>query len=117
VDLSPFAGRQVEVSITYVSDSSGQGLGVFVDDAVVTAGDRTAVTSFEDGLGGWTVSGPPVGTRANENDWVRSDTGFPPGAAVSTRSTLYFGFGFEAIPTGLERAAVVGRAMAFLGAR
>jgi hypothetical protein len=117
VDLSPWAGREVEMSITYVSDSGAQGLGVFVDDAVVTSGDRKAATSFEDGLSGWSVSGPPAGTVANENDWVRSDAGFPAGAALSTRSTLYFGFGFEAIPTALERTTVMGRAMAFLGAR
>ena len=48
---------------------------------------------------------------------VSSDAGFPAGAALSTRSTLYFGFGFEAIPTALERTTVMGRAMAFLGAR
>jgi bacillopeptidase F (M6 metalloprotease family) len=31
VDLSAYAGKQVEVSITYASDPGTQGLGVFVD--------------------------------------------------------------------------------------
>ena len=45
IDLSRYAGRQVEVSISYVSDWSVQGLGVFVDDTAVSTG---ATTSFED---------------------------------------------------------------------
>jgi murein tripeptide amidase MpaA len=114
MDLSPWAGRAVEVSITYASDSGYQGLGVFIDDAAVKVGAQTAATSFEDGLGGWSVPGPAEGTVANENDWVRSDAGLQAGAIISTPSTLYLGFGFEAIPTALERAAVMGRAMAFL---
>ncbi len=67
VDLGAFAGKQVELSITYASDSSYQMSGVFVDDIDVSTGQGT--TSFEDGLDGWTVPGPPGGT-ANENDWV-----------------------------------------------
>ncbi len=35
VDLGAYAGRQVEVSLAYVSDWSVQGLGVFVDDIEV----------------------------------------------------------------------------------
>ena len=40
-DLSAYAGKQVELSITYVSDPGFQGLGVFVDDAKVTADGAT----------------------------------------------------------------------------
>src|SRR5690606_21749246 len=54
-DLSAYAGKQVEVAISYVSDWASQGLGVFLDDVrVVVDGATVAETSFEDGLGGWT---------------------------------------------------------------
>ena len=112
VDLSAFAGKQVEVSIAYVSDWSVQGLGVFVDDTAVSTGDTT---SFEDGLGGWTVSGAPAGSSPNANDFVRTTAaGFPEGAAVTTDDTVYFGFGFEGIAQPATRTAVMGRAMSYL---
>src|SRR5215213_2866675 len=82
LDLSRYAGKQVELSISYASDWSVQGLGAFVDDTTVSTG---ATTSFEDGLGGWTVSGPPAGSAPNSNDWTRTTAaGFPEGAAIST---------------------------------
>ena len=47
IDLSAYAGKQVEVSITYISDPGVQGLGVFVDDAKITTdGTVTDQTSF-----------------------------------------------------------------------
>jgi hypothetical protein len=83
IDLSRYAGKQVEVSIAYLSDWSIQGLGAFVNDTAVSSGEAT---SFEDGLGGWAVTGPPPGTAPNSNDWTRTTAGFPEGAAVSTRA-------------------------------
>ena len=71
VDLSPYAGSQVEVVLAYASDSVVQQDGVFVDDVTVSTGEGT--TSFEDDgntLDGWTVVGPPPGSAANENDWT-----------------------------------------------
>ena len=64
VDLSAYAGADVEVSISYASDDSVQGAGVFVDDVVVSNGPGT--TSFEadgDDLDGWAVPGAPAGQR------------------------------------------------------
>ncbi len=62
VDLSAYAGGQVEVSIAYVSDWATQGLGVFVDDIEVSTGEGT--TSFEAGdTGGWEITGPPPAAR------------------------------------------------------
>ena len=113
VDLSAYAGTQVEVSIAYVSDWSIQGLGTFVDDVVVSTGDGT--TSFETGLDGWTVTGPPDGSAPNSNNFTRTNAGgFPEGAAISTEDTIYFGFGFEGIATPAARNAVMGRAMGHL---
>jgi hypothetical protein len=75
VDLTPYAGKQVEVSITYASDDIVQGAGVFVDDVVVSTGEGT--TSFEDDgdvLDGWTVPGAPDGSEPNANDWIVGTT-------------------------------------------
>ena len=66
VDLSAYAGNDVEVSITYASDDLFQYHGVFVDDIVVSTGAGT--TSFEDDgdtLDGWTVPGAPAGSAPN----------------------------------------------------
>ncbi|BCJ48543.1 hypothetical protein Asp14428_00180 [Actinoplanes sp. NBRC 14428] len=63
VDLSAWAGRSVEVSLTAVNDEIITDSGVFVDDVVVSAGEGS--TSFEDGLGGWTPGGPPAGSPPN----------------------------------------------------
>ncbi len=112
VDLSAYAGKQVEVSIAYVSDWSVQGLGVFIDDTAVSTGETT---SFEDGLGGWSVTGPPPGSAPNGNNFTRTTAaGFPEGATVSTDDSIYFGFGFEGIATPDARNAVMGRAMEYL---
>jgi hypothetical protein len=113
VDLSAYAGKQVEVSIAYVSDWSVQGLGTFVDDIVVSTGEGT--TSFETGLDGWTVTGPPPGSAPNSNNFVRTTAeGFPEGAAITTEDTIYFGFGFEGIATPAARNAVMDRAIRYL---
>ena len=40
-DLSAYAGKQVEVSISYVTDPSTGGVGAFVDDTKVLAGRRS----------------------------------------------------------------------------
>jgi hypothetical protein len=112
VDLSAYAGKQVEVSIAYVSDWSAQGLGTFVDDTAVSTG---ATTSFGDGFGGWTVSGAAPGSAPNSNDFVRTTAAdIPEGAAVATGDTLYFGFGFEGIATPAARTAVMRRATDYL---
>lgn len=112
VDLSEWAGGQVEVSITFASDWSTQNLGTFVDD--VTLPDGTS-QSFETGLEGWTVSGAPPGSAANGNDWIVTDaSGFPVGAAISTPRSLLLGFGFEGVATPAERNEVMGRALQHL---
>ncbi len=113
IDLTPYAGEQIEVSISYASDWSTQGLGSFVDLISVPGGDGS--TSFEAGLDGWTIPGPPAGSAANPNDWVRTESvGFQEGAVVSTPDTLYFGFGFEGISDAATRNAVMGRSMDYL---
>ncbi|MBP2703252.1 immune inhibitor A [Microbispora sp. RL4-1S] len=115
IDLTPYAGKQVEVSVSYISDWGTQGLGVWLDDTKVTADGATlADTSFEDDLGGWTVAGPPPGTDAALNDWARSDQSLDDGAAVTTKDTVYFGFGTEGATTQAMRTDLVKRSMTHL---
>ena len=71
VDLGEFAGSTVELSISYASDGSVPLPGLFVDDVRVSTGEGT--TSFESGLEGWTVPGPPAGSPGNDNDWIVGD--------------------------------------------
>ncbi len=112
VDLSRWAGQTVELSIAYISDWSVQNLGAFVDDVTLPGG---ATTSFEGGLDGWQVTGPPPGSGANANNWSRIDaSGFPVGATISTDDSLLAGFGLEGISTPAERNAVMARALAYL---
>ncbi len=116
VDLSAYAGKQVEVSIAYASDWSVQGLGAFVDDIAVSTGEGS--TSFEedaDPMDGWAVTGAPAGSAANPNDWTRTTAaGFPEAAVVATPDSLYMGFGFEGITGADARAEIMGRAMEHL---
>jgi CubicO group peptidase (beta-lactamase class C family) len=70
VDLSPYAGQQVEISLGYVSDWGFQALGTSLDDIEVSTGEGS--TSFERGFDGWRVTGPPPGSAPQPNDFVRA---------------------------------------------
>jgi Zinc carboxypeptidase/Immune inhibitor A peptidase M6 len=119
IDLSPYAGKQIEISISYASDWAIQGLGAFVDSIQLPG---QATESFETGLGAWTTPGAPEGSAPNPNDWIRTGSvGFHEGAIVSETpvgvnfTTLYFGFGFEAIRGAASRNTVMDRTLDFLG--
>jgi zinc carboxypeptidase/immune inhibitor InhA-like protein len=121
VDLSAFAGRQVEVSVTSLSDWGLQQFpGVFIDDIVVSTGEGS--TSFEDDgdqMDGWTVPGAPQDADGiegpNRNDWVRrGGLGIKEGAAVATADTLYLGFGLEGITGAATRTQIMERAIDYL---
>lgn len=102
-DLSGYAGSEVEVSITYMTDWATTGLGVFVDDATILVGGETvSTTSFEDGLGGWTGSG-----------WESTTRAFEEGAVVTTPDTVLLGFGLEGLPPA-ARDDLVRRALTHL---
>ena len=116
IDLSAYAGSKIDVSITYVSDYSVQGAGVFIDD--ISTGFGQGTTSFEDDstpLGGWRVSGPPKSSPGNANDWEQTGSlGYEEGAVVSTPDTLYFGFGLEGISNEADRDDVMARSLSYL---
>jgi hypothetical protein len=117
VDLSAYAGKQVEVSITYIQDPAVRGLGVFVDDATVTLnGSPAAHTGFEDDLGPFTVGGPPEGSPGNSNNWIRSaSVGFKDGPGIRTDHSVYWGFGLEGVTGADTRAALLSDALKYLG--
>ena len=113
IDLSDYAGSEVEVAISYASDWAVQGLGAFVDHVEVST--EPGVESFETGLGAWTVPGPPAGSDPNPNDWERTGSvGFEEGAVTNTADTLFFGFGFEGITGADARAAVMNKSVDYL---
>jgi hypothetical protein len=121
IDLAAYAGGQVEVSITVLSDSSYQPFpGVLVDDITVSTGEGT--TSFEDDadpMDGWTVAGAPQDSDGiegpNSNDWVRrASFDIAAGAAIATADTVYLGFGFEGITGDASRNGVMDRIIDYL---
>jgi murein tripeptide amidase MpaA len=121
IDLSDYAGSQVEVSISSVSDWGFQQFpGVFIDDVNVSTGEGT--TSFEDDgdqMDGWDVPGAPEDPNgveeANVNDWIpRGGLGIKEGAAVATDDTIYLGFGLEGITGAATRNEIMGRAVDYL---
>jgi Zinc carboxypeptidase/Immune inhibitor A-like, MAM domain len=115
------ADRQVEISITSVSDWGFQQFpGVFVDDIEVSTGEGS--TSFEedvDQMDGWTVPGAPQDADGiegpNLNDWrPRGGLGIKEGAVIATPDTVYMGFGFEGITGSATRKEIMDRVVAYL---
>ena len=88
VDLTPYAGEQVEVSLSVASDDFFQLSGVYVDD-VTWPGGSTSFEADADPLDGWTVPGAPEGSAPNENDWIAGTAAdAPPTIADVARSSL-----------------------------
>ncbi|GLY99511.1 zinc carboxypeptidase [Actinoplanes sp. NBRC 103695] len=113
-DLSAYAGKRVEISITNTSDDWTDGYGTFLDDIHLDVDGTTAAqTSFETDQGGWTVAGPPPGSPANRTDWTRSRQAYDFGAATSTADTLYLGFGLEKMSSP-DRDDLMARALRHL---
>ena len=114
-DLSAYAGRQVEVSISYVTDPGTGGAGVFVDQATLTVGGQVVETEgFENGPGVWSIPGAPAGSPQNTGDFeiVRPNTG----ASVTTKDTVMLGVGIEQIDPA-DQAAVLKNIVRYLGVR
>jgi hypothetical protein len=115
VDLSAYAGQQVEVSISYVTDPASGGIGTFVDDTrVVVDGAVVDADGFEGATSSWTVAGSPSGSPPNAGNWQLSEQLVNIYAGTSTEDTLLLGFGLELLSSAEERADLVGRALAGL---
>ena len=111
-DLSAYAGKQVEVSISYVTDPFTGGVGAFVDDTrITTSGGVIDAEGFETGLGVWSVGGPPAGSPPNSGNWEIGPRLVNFYAGTSTEDTLLLGFGIEQLATEAERADLVEQAL------
>ncbi|MFJ9828277.1 M14 family zinc carboxypeptidase [Streptomyces sp. NPDC101160] len=111
IDLSAYAGKRVELAISYVSDGGTGEMGAFVDELRLTAGATADTEGFESGMGAWSVPGAPAGSPGNGNDWTISGALFHSQAAVTTRDTVLLGFGLEHVPNAAERAALLRKAL------
>ncbi|GAA3441718.1 M14 family metallopeptidase [Planomonospora venezuelensis] len=112
-DLSAYAGKQVEVSISYVTDPGTGGVGAFVDDTrITTTGGTVTAEGFESGLGAWSVPGPPAGSPTGAGDFARAQADKT--AAVATRDTVFLGFGLEQVADDAARAAALKKIMKYL---
>jgi Zinc carboxypeptidase/Immune inhibitor A peptidase M6 len=106
IDLTPYAGKQIEVSISVITDWGTLDLGVFVDDISVTADNATLnATQLEGDFGAWTVGPSPEGTPNPVGGWTISNELFDEAPLVGTRDSVYAAFGFEAI-NGAENRKV-----------
>ncbi|WP_371597435.1 M14 family zinc carboxypeptidase [Streptomyces sp. NBC_00564] len=114
-DLSAYAGKTVEVSLSYITDPGSGGHGVLADNAtVVIGGTAGAVEGFETSLGAWSVPGPPAGSPAVVQDWGLSGELFKTYGAVTTDDTVLLGFGLEHVTAAADRTALIGKALAAL---
>ncbi|MEU3844421.1 M14 family zinc carboxypeptidase [Streptomyces sp. NPDC028635] len=114
-DLSAYAGRSVEISLSYVTDPGTGGHGVLADDVqLVTGGSVRETEGFETSLGAWKAAGPPPGSPAVLKDWTRTGTLFRTYGAVTTKDTVLLGFGLEHLTSAADRAALLARAFAAL---
>ena len=118
VDLSAYKGKDVEVSITYITDPATHGLGAFVDDATFSVDGTAADTAgFETGLGRLDrprrARGLPGQLGRLGADRVRRLRRRP---GVRTDRSLYWGFGLEGVTGAPARAQLVHDALAYLGA-
>ena len=111
-DLSAYAGQQVELSITYVTDPSSGGVGAFVDDTRVVAGGNTlSADGFEEPTSTWAVTGPPEGSPPTVAEWEFGEQLVDFFAGTATEDSLLLGFGLEQLATDEERAALVEQAL------
>jgi hypothetical protein len=117
-DLSAFAGQQVEVVVSYVTDPSTGGNGVIIDDTKLTTTAGVAdAEGFETGLGAWTVLGPPAGSPGSAVDWERAPRLGKAVAGVATEDSVLLGFGIEQLADPAAQAELVGDALRLLGIR
>ncbi|MBT2402261.1 MULTISPECIES: M14 family metallopeptidase [unclassified Streptomyces] len=111
-DLSAYAGKSVEVSLSYVTDPGSGGRGVFADEARLSVGGtEQAAEGFETSLGAWTAQGSPAGSPEVPGDWARTGELFKSYASVTTRNTVLLGFGLEHVPAAADRAVLVSKAL------
>ncbi|MFF0746173.1 M14 family zinc carboxypeptidase [Streptomyces sp. NPDC004111] len=111
-DLSAYAGKKVELSMSYVTDPSDLGRGVFLDDTRLSVGGADRETEgFETSLGAWAPTAAPAGSPAVTAPWARTGELFQTYAAITTRDTALLGFGLEHVPDAGQRAKILEKAL------
>jgi hypothetical protein len=114
-DLSAYAGKKVELSLSYVTDPGSGERGVFADQAQLVVGGQVRDTEgFETSLGTWSAGPSPDGSPTVTGDWARTGELYRAYASVTARDSVLLGFGFEHVPDAAERARLMGRALAAL---
>jgi murein tripeptide amidase MpaA len=115
VDLSEYAGQEVEVSISVITDWSTLGLGVWLDDTRVTIDGQESLVDFEADEGGWQIGPAPEGTDNPTNGWQRVTEQFQEGAVVGTDDSVYTAFGLEGVRGEAKRNEFMGGVLEHLG--
>lgn len=115
IDLSAYAGAEVELSISYLS-SRLIFPGVFLDDIALSTGETTG---FETDLGGWSVSGQDradTGAVHEANFRLAREADYPNRTSpiVVTFDTILLGFGLEGVADVATRDTLMTRAMGYL---
>ena len=119
-----YNGQNVEISVSVVSDPASLGLGVWVDELELQdsggAPIGSADPSFETGMDGWTLPGPPApagpGGQSSATGWERAQSApFVETPITTTDDTVYTGFGFEAVDGAANRQALMEAALSHLG--
>lgn len=110
-DLSGFAGGDVEVSISYVTDPGSGEIGVFVDDTDVVVDGVSDADGFEGDTSVWSVGSVPPGSPPTATAWEIGAEAATNYAATATEDSLLLGFGLEQVASEEERADLVGRAL------
>ena len=116
-DLSAYKGKSVEVSISYVTDPGGGGVGAFVDDTKVVIDGTTSADGFEGATSTWTVGAAPAGSPPNGAVWQIGEQLVNFFAGTSTDDTLLLGFGLEQVAETADRTKLVKQALSGLGVR
>ncbi|GAA3212562.1 M14 family metallopeptidase [Microbacterium terregens] len=112
-DLSAYAGQDVEVVVSSVSDPFTGEIGLMVDDTkLVVNGAATQAQGFEEGTEPWVVLPAPEGSPGNTGEFTRITVEGAFHSAIATADTLLFGFGLEQLESETARAEVVGRMLA-----
>ena len=119
VDLSAYAGSQVELHVTYFS-SVRAFPGVYLDDMRIEVdGSTLDLTDFETDLGPWALTGLPVDEEEPEAQWeMAGGDVFPPlagNAILVTPHSVLMGFGLEAIGDADQREDLLRATLLHLG--
>jgi len=111
-DLTPYAGREVELAISYVTDPATGRTGAFVDDTrIVIDGVVGPADGFEEADSSWTPSEPPEGSPSGQDEWQIGEGLVNFYAATSTPDTLLLGFGLEQLADDADRVELVDAAL------